>query len=143
MPRLKQDDPRLRKDGPTVEVRVEPILDAQRLMRADGDEVPSILIRALVDTGASGTLVQTSVIKRLGLEWIGTVLLTTPSTTKPLERYEYRVRVVLSESIAFETDVVEAPLVGQKVQCLIGRDILEYVVFTYDGPNSRFSITLK
>lgn len=143
MPRLEKDDPRLRKDGPTVEIRVEPVLDAQRLMRADGDEVPSISIRALIDTGASGTLVQTSVIKRLGLEWIGTVLLTTPSTTKPLERYEYRVRVVLSDAIAFETDVVEAPLAGQKVQCLIGRDILDYVVFTYDGPNSRFSITLK
>jgi hypothetical protein len=60
-----------------------------------------------------------------------------------LIRYEYRVRVVLSKTIAFETDVVEAPLIGQNVQCLIGRDILEQLVFTYDGPNSRFTLTLR
>lgn len=143
MVRLKQVPPGLLRDGPTLEVQVEPVLDAQKVMRNDGDEVPSVSVNALIDTGASGTLIQTSVIEKLGLDWISTVRLTTPSTTKPLIRYEYRVRVALSRTIAFETDVVEAPLIGQNVQCLIGRDILQYVIFTYDGPNSRFSITLK
>lgn len=142
MPRLKQTVPRLRRDGPVIEVQVEPVLAAQQVMQADGDEVISVSCKALIDTGASGTLIQTSVIERLRLEQIGTVLLTTPSTTRPLVRYQYRVRIVLSKTIAFETNIVEGALVGQDIECLIGRDILEQVVFTYDGPNSRFSITL-
>jgi predicted aspartyl protease len=68
MPRLKKDDPRLRRDGPTLKVQVEPVLDAQRVMLADGDEVPSVSVSALIDTGASGTLIQTAVIDKLGLD---------------------------------------------------------------------------
>ena len=143
MPHLKQVSPNLRRDGPTLEVQIEPVLAAQRVMQVDGDEVISVPIRVLIDTGASGTLVQTSVIERLGLDRIGTVLLTTPSTAKPLVRYQYRVRIVLSKTIAFETNAVEGALIGQDIECLIGRDILEEVVFTYDGPNNRFSINPK
>ena len=143
MPRLKQASPRLKRDGAIIEVQVEPVLAAQEVMQADGDEIISVPVRALIDTGASGTLIQTSAIRRLGLEQIGTVLLTTPSTTKPLVRYQYRVRIVLSKTMAFETNVIEGALVGQDIECLIGRDILHEVVFTYDGPNSRFSISLK
>jgi len=105
--------------------------------------VPSVLLKALIDTGASGTLVQTSVVERMGLSPFDTALLTTPSTTQPLRRRLYRVRIVFSKTVAFETNIVEGPLIGQNVQCLIGRDILEHIVFTYDGPNSRFSLSLK
>ena len=143
MSRIKRVAPRLRRDGPILEVRIEPVLAAQKVMRDEGGEVPSILVGALIDTGAFGTLAQTSVIEGMGLASIGTALLTTPSTTKPLVRREYRVRIVLSKTVAFETDIVEESLTGQNIQCLIGRDILEEVVFTYDGPNSRFSINLK
>ena len=143
MPRLKRVEPRLRRDEPILEVRLEPVLAAQKLMRDDAEEVPSVSIKALIDTGASGTLVQTSVVEGMGLSPFDTALLTTPSTTQPLRCRLYRVRLVFSKTVAFETNVVEGPLIGQNVQCLIGRDILEHVVFTYDGPNSRFSITLK
>ena len=143
MPRFKQTTPKLRRDGPILEVQVEPVLAAQKVMQVDGDEISSVPVRALIDTGASGTLVQASVIEKLGLEQIGTVLLTTPSTTRPLVRYQYHVRIVLSRTIAFETNIVEGALVGQDIECLIGRDILEQVLFTYDGPNSRFSLSLK
>ncbi len=67
MPRLKRVEPRLRRDGPVLEVRIEPVLDAQKVMRDEGDKVPSVLIKALIDTGASGTLVQTSVVGGMGL----------------------------------------------------------------------------
>ena len=143
MPRLKRDEPLLRRDGPILEVRVEPVLDAQKVMQDDGDEVPSVLLKALIDTGASGTLVQTSVVEGMGLSPFDTALLSTPSTTEPLRRRLYRVRLIFSKTIAFETNVVEGPLIGQNVQCLIGRDILEEVFFTYDGPNRKFSISLK
>ena len=142
MPRLERTTHTLRRDGPVLQIRVEPVLEAQAAMRADGDEIPSATILALLDTGASGTLIQTSVVDGMGLDWISEVRLRTASTVEPLIRYEYRLRLVLSENIVFEVDAVEGPLVGQKVQCLIGRDILEQVVLIYDGPRSRFSVKM-
>lgn len=141
MPRLKRAAPHLRRDGPTLEVQIELVLDAQKVMQDDGDEVPSVVIKALIDTDASGTLVQTLVVEGMGLSPFDTALLSTPSTTELLRRRLYRVRLVFSKIVAFETNVVEGPLIGQNVQCLIGRDILEEVVFTYDGPGSRFTIS--
>lgn len=143
MPRLKHILDDLTRTGPTLDLRVEPTLGVQELLRAEGREIPSATLRGMIDTGASGTLIKSTVFEPLGIEPYAITRLRTASTTQPLLRGKYRVRVVLTEAIAFEVDAVEGPLIGQNVQCLIGRYILEYVMFTYDGPNSRFRITLK
>ncbi len=131
----------MRHTGPVIPVQVGPILETHEAWRRERGAVPSATILALLDTGASGTLVRTSVLERLGLEAAGPVFLNTPSTTEPEERSEYRIRLVLAKNIVFETDVVEAPLGGQHVQCLIGRDILDVCRFVYDGPRRRFTLT--
>ncbi len=46
MPRLKRVEPRLRRDGPVLEVRIEPVLTVQKLMWDDAEEVPSVSIKA-------------------------------------------------------------------------------------------------
>lgn len=141
MPRLSRTIPNLKREGPLLRVQVEPVLASQKAMLADGEEVPSISAVLLIDTGASGTLVQTDVINRLGLESLGTVFLRTPTTTEPVARSQYLVRIVLLEGIAFEVEVVDAPLTGQGIQGLIGRDILDQLVFTYDGPENQLVVT--
>ena len=143
MPRLKRTLGDLTRNGPTLDIRIEPVLGVQELLLAAGQEIPFVSIRGMVDTGASGTLIENEFFQSLGIESYDLVRLHTASTTAPLTRGKYRVRVVLSDSIAFEIDAVDGSLAGQNIQCLIGRDVLEYVVFTYDGPNSRFSISLK
>ena len=104
--------------------------------------MPSVSLSALLDTGASGTVIRASALAGLGLESTGTVFINTPSTTAPLKSVEYRVRLVLSKTAAIETYVVEAPLGGQPVQCLIGRDILEVCRFVYDGPKRQFTLNV-
>lgn len=143
MPRLERSAPDLLRNGPLLQVRIEPVLAVQEAMRADGEEVPFASAVTLIDTGASGTLIQTAIVAGLGFVSLGTVFLRTPSTIEPLARDQYRIRLVLSEDIAFEVEVVEAPLTGQGIQGLIGRDILQFLKLAYDGPKSRFSITLK
>ena len=143
MPRLKRTFDDLTRSGPTLAVRLEPILSVQKILKAEGQEIPFVTLLGMIDTGASGTLTQTTVFEEIGVEPYAVVRLLTASTTAPLFRRKFRVRVVLTPIIAFEVDAVEGALIGQNVQCLIGRDILEEVVFTYDGPNSRFSVTLK
>lgn len=36
---------------------------------------------------------------------------------------------------------IEAPLTGQPIQCLIGRDVLSRGVLTYSGVDSLFRLT--
>ena len=131
----------MRRIGPVIPVQVGPIFETHAAWRRERGAVPSMTILALLDTGASGTLVRTSVLEGLGLEAAGFVFLNTPSTTEPEERSEYRIRLVLAKNIVFETDVVEAPLGGQHVQCLIGRDVLDVCRPVYDGPRRRFTLT--
>ncbi len=140
MPRLSRTVQTLQRDGPLLRVQIEPVLASQKAMLADGEEIPSISAVMLIDTGASGTLVQTATIARLGLESLGTVFLRTPTTIEPVARRQYLVRIVLSENIAFEVEVVDAPLTGQGIQGLIGRDILDQLVFTYNGPKKQFIV---
>jgi len=143
MPRLKWTLGDLARTGPTLDIRLEPVLGVQEILKAEGQAVPYVNLLGMIDTGASGTLVQIAVFPQLGIKSYTAVRLRTASTIEPLLRGKFRVRVVLTPAVAVEVDAVEGALIGQNVQCLIGRDILEYVVFTYDGPNSRFSITLK
>ncbi len=139
--RVQRTQPALRRNGPLLSLRLEPALDVQALLRQAGRLVPSLTLTALVDTGASGTVIQTALLRQLGLAPTRTVFFSTPSTTEPLESLEYRVRLVLADNLAFETDVAEAPMGGQNVQCLIGRDILQQTVFTYNGPRNQFTLT--
>lgn len=140
--RIQQTVPNLRRSGPTVQIRIEPILDLQELLQSEGENVPFVNLTALVDTGASATTIRSSALHGLSLDPVSTVFFSTPSTEEPQIRFQYLVRVVLTEKIAFDRlRVVEAPLGGQDVQCLIGRDILENAVLTYDGPKNRFALT--
>jgi len=116
------------------------VLAVQSVLTSDGQPIPSVSILVLLDTGASGTLLQTNVVTGLGQESLGTVFLLTPSTTEPIARQQFRIRLVFAADMAFEVDVVEAPLIGQNIQGLIGRDILQFLKLTYDGPNNRFSL---
>lgn len=41
----------------------------------------------------------------------------------------------------FATTVLEAPLQGQNIDCLIGRDVLSQGVFVYIGYTNLFSLS--
>lgn len=145
MPQFRRSIANLTKNGPVLELRIEPVLAVQEMeiLRANGQEVPSVSLRGLIDTGASSSLLESTVFDTLGIEPYAFVDLYTASTTAPLRRGKYRVRVVLTETIAFEVDAVSGTLTGQNIQCLIGRDVLEELVFTYNSPKNNFTVTYR
>lgn len=140
MPRLTRSVTDLARIGPVLNISVEPILTVQEIMRRSGITVPSIEIRALIDTGASGSAVQAIVFDNFDMEQVGEYAMNTPSTTKPIFVPKYRVRLVLSNSVSFETYVAAVPMGGQHIQGLLGRDILEQCVLTYNGPKNSFTL---
>jgi hypothetical protein len=127
------------QDGPTMQVRIGP---SQLLSQVNPHTPSSFLTLAMLDTGASHTVVSSSIVHSLGLNPTGQGTVQTPSTTSPFPVYFFDVSLVFPGNIVLKTwRVVEAPLQGQAIECLIGRDILERAILTYIGPANQFTLS--
>ena len=102
---------------------------------------------ALIDTGATRTCVEQTVLTGLGINPIGIVSVGTAAG--PTEQTLFPAKLQFSE-FAFTVDlgaVVAVNLAGQQVQgtaliALIGRDILSRCHFTYGGSGGFFSLSV-
>jgi predicted aspartyl protease len=101
---------------------------------------PPVAVEALVDTGATVTVVANDVLRRLGLNPVGTALVHTPSSSN-VRCYKYLVRLALPNNVDLETVAIGTPLRGQHIQCLIGRDLLSRAVFVYTGQTNTFTLS--
>lgn len=110
---------------------------------------PPQQVAALIDTGASASVLDPSVIAALGLTLAGQTLIHTPSTGSQYEqRNQYAACISLidpgldpSRGIkAFNVGVIESHLASEGFLALIGWDILSHCILTSDGPAERFSL---
>jgi hypothetical protein len=99
-----------------------------------------VQIRGLLDTGASLTAIDPSVLTALSLTPTGTQLVNTPTTgTTPLVVDQYDVGFVIPSGsgvplFSQTLPVIASELVvAQGFHALIGRDILSQCVFVYNG----------
>ena len=94
----------------------------------------------MIDTGATGSVIQPDIAKRLGLQPIGVVYINTPSSEN-IACYQYVLRLIFPNNVVVQAIAVEAPLKGQQIQCLIGRDVLAHGVFVYTGYINQFTLS--
>lgn len=96
---------------------------------------------ALIDTGASGSVIDDAVAKRLGLIATGT----TPASgvSGPYTATQYAVGWRLSGNPNFDAiPVTDGPLfANQGIIMLLGRDILAGCVLIYNGTTGSFTLT--
>ena len=131
---LHQHGPRL-----TVQVSISNVL--MEVFSRDGIPIPSsISLNALVDTGATDTIISTGKIDGLGLNPIGAQPVIGVGHTRTTYYSMYRVGLSLFGVEYNDTTVTVLPINIHQTDCLIGRDILERCVFLYDGPGGSFSI---
>jgi hypothetical protein len=104
-------------------------------------------IMALVDTGASSTCVDPSVLTALSLTPTGVVLLNTPSTGgTPHQAEQFDVALIIpapvGPALIFRTIPVVASelLASQGFHALVGRDILDQCLFSYNGSIKLFTL---
>ena len=125
----------LRQNGPLIAVQMcapEEVASTE----------PPIDTLAEIDTGVLITRIQEGVATSLGLEPNGTVKITT-ATDAVYESYLYRIRLVFPSGHAFEVNAVEVPYMmrpHERIKCLIGRDVLQYSLLTYNGFLNTFSL---
>lgn len=106
-----------------------------------------VQIRALVDTGASGTCIDPSVMAPLGLTPKGQVQMCTPSTgVTPHIADQYDVSIFIpcgsNPPLTLRTVGVACVelLASQGFHALIGRDILRACLLTYNGTTGTFTL---
>jgi hypothetical protein len=134
-------------DGPLLDFLCgvsKPRADA--LQKARIPIPPPVSVKGLIDTGASITSIDPAVLKSIGVVSTGTVPVHTPSTKSscPHIANQFDVSIVLAHPLMTRTwravPVIESELAHAGIQALIGRDILEYCLMTYDGQAGTFAI---
>lgn len=132
--------PDLEADGPIVDVTLSPRSEAIDAMVEAGETAPApVAASALIDTGASGTAVRVGLLSSLGLHPVGSVPVSTPTDTN-VQCNLYAVQLNFPYG-SLDVTVVEAPLQGQNIQVLIGRDVLKHAVLIMQGPSNQFTIS--
>ena len=141
MPSFTTQVPNLQGVGPIIEVQLAVGLINEEILKKNDQSIPTpVLISAMIDTGATGTVVQEDIIQQLGLNPTGVTLINTPSSTN-VECYEYLVRLLFPNNVVVETTIIGVPLKGQHIQCLIGRDVLRHGVLIYVGYTDTFTLS--
>ena len=122
-------------------------LDKSESLRELGMPTPVARpLLALVDTGASRTVVEEDYLKILGLLPLTEEDVHTASTgSSPLKLNVYAIELFLAEEVtgtlARNLPVfAAADLSGLGVQMLLGRDVLSRVMLIYNGPDRVFSL---
>src|SRR5258708_6516737 len=132
-------------DGPAVQLWVNMSSPRAAILRASNLPIPaSVLIRGIIDTGASGTVIDEAIIQGLGLTPTGSVPIHTPSTgSTPVQRNLYDVSLWYSVTssahpITGAIAVIGTDFTAHNIQALIGRDLLSKCSLMYNGPQSSF-----
>jgi predicted aspartyl protease len=103
-----------------------------------GEAVPGKRIKALIDTGASSSVITPEVANELGL--IHTGYQTVSSVQDEQKRPIYYGAIQFHWGRGKEIPFVSCPLKGNAFDGLIGRDILRHWHLTYNGPNGSITI---
>ena len=106
-------------------------------------------IRGLIDTGASMSAVDPSVLSALGLSPTGEAEIHTPSTAGvPVKADTYDVKIAIFSGrpgdLHFISETVEVTSTQLKVQgfeVLIGRDILKSCILYFNAADSLFTLS--
>lgn len=141
---------RLLSRGPLIEVRIATTRAYREVLEEAGLEVPEpMLVRGLVDTGASLTCIDKKVIDQLGLKPTGATDMLTPSTGSghvTVQLYDVSVSLLGSSpaegALTFQScSVAETELFEkQNYHALIGRDLLSRCLLVYNGKEKTFTL---
>ena len=130
--------------GPRIDVEVHVPDALAYLLTQQGKPVPNpVTGEALIDTGASITAVDDSIIQSLGVQPVGITQVHTPSGSAPQNKYPVKFvfpRTPLPPLVA--SQAIGSVLQSMGIVALIGRDSLNGVVFVYNGPAGIITFAL-
>jgi gag-polyprotein putative aspartyl protease len=140
---LNQSRADLRQNGPKIRIAVgHPRADIEVAKREGKTLHPPQTVIAVIDTGASVSLIRPEVAATCGLRKTGPATVSVVGTTIEAAEHSASISFVDHELKGFDSlRVISSPLPRQEgVACLIGRDILERWRLYYDGTTGEMWI---
>ncbi len=127
--------------GPIIEVILTPSVPFIQSMGISPSSLNTKKILAMIDTGATGTVISKGIAADLGINPVGNILINTPSHTN-VSCYQFDIQIVFPNNVNISSIVAtEAALQGQHIKHLIGRDVLRHGVFIYTGYDNSFTLS--
>jgi predicted aspartyl protease len=135
--------------GPLVEIGLMVSKPRAEALTANGVRVPDMVIaHGLIDTGATCTCIDPSIVQKLGLSPTGTTQVYTPSSGTlghNCDLYDVALGIVMGASqahvVSITMPVLEAELAHQGFEALIGRDVLARGSLFYNGQAGSFTLS--
>lgn len=135
--------------GPLLQVEISVATELAEHLTSQGKPVPKPVSGwALIDTGATRTAIDETVVRELALNSIDTVTLATASGSREAGVYACVLHFAsgaipnVSASRATGVDLAGQDLDGKPLIALIGRDVLSGAVFIYNGLLGQFSLSV-
>ena len=143
MPSVTIDSSDLQKDGPLLEVHFFISSELERKYKEEGKPLPEpIVVKSLIDTGASSCAIQEDIPKKLNLQPVGEGKISTPSCSEKT-CFKYFMRMAIpSTNLTYEGTFIAVPLKIQPISCLIGRDVLKDSILIYLGQKNQFTLSI-
>ncbi|MBU3906647.1 MAG: retroviral-like aspartic protease family protein [Nanoarchaeota archaeon] len=143
MPSVTINNPNLEADGPVLEVQFLISSELEKKYKKENNPLPEpVTVKALIDTGATSCVIQEDIPKKLNLQPVGEVNMSTPST-KGCNCFQYYMRMVIpSHNLIYEGPFIAASLDGQNISSLIGRDVLKDSILIYIGNKNQFTLSI-
>ena len=143
MPSVTYTSPNIQVEGPILEVHFSISSELEKKYAEEGIPIPTpVVVKSLIDTGASSCTIKEDIPKILGLEPIGKIKINTPSS-KDHECFQYVMRMFMPlQGLTYEGVFTAVSLNGQEIEALIGRDLLQQGIFIYIGYMNQFTFSL-
>ncbi len=135
--------------GPVLPVQVDVPRKLAELLQSQGQPLPqSVRGLALIDTGATRTAVDESVVQQLGVQPMGIANVGTAAGVQQQSMYSARLSfpgtplpgMDFAQILSVNLSGHAVPQLKDRLIVLIGRDILARFVMIYNGPHA--SVTL-
>jgi len=133
--------------GPILDVYIGVSEPRRRAMQARGFEVnPDLQLSFIIDTGADTTMINEQHMRTLGIGPRGAKeILTATSDDKATRCNTYDIALKLwtygdAPMIIPALEVIGRPLFNLSIDGMIGRDVLDRVILSVDGPRKQFRI---
>lgn len=132
----------LQQEGPRIRISISAPEEEIEIGRAFAIVYPDPLsIVALVDTGASLTVINPELVQSCRLSQTGFTKISSAGSIGDFPTYAAHIEFPGYNLRGFEIiPVVACRLPQQSISCLIGRDVLRRWIFTYNGRTGEFAV---